>query len=291
MPELPEVETVRRTLSRAIIGQRIKAIDLRLVKLLKSPRASLNRLVGSRISSLGRRAKMLLVHFDNGSSLIIHLKMTGQLIYQPKRGSLRIGGHPIPRGEQDLPHRHTHAIFTFSDGSRLFYNDLRKFGYFRGVPTEKLDALFLEMKLGPEPLAPEFTFEKFTSRLTRRAKARIKDALLDQTVLAGLGNIYADEVNYQARLHPARRVQTVSPAERRRLFKAIQRIVKLAIAQSGTTYRSFRDGLGRSGNMLNYLKVYQRTGRPCRRCQTPIQRLKLGSRSAHFCPNCQPLKP
>ncbi len=289
MPELPEVETVRRTLNRAIVGKRIKAIDLRLVQLLRSPRSGLRRLIGSKITGLGRRAKMLLINFSSGQTLLIHLKMTGQLIYQPKHGSLKTGGHPIPDGERDLPNRYTHAIFIFKDGSRLFYNDLRKFGYFKCLPTERIKSLFTEMKLGPEPLDPKLTYEHFSTRLTRRSKSKIKDVLLDQTVIAGLGNIYADEVNYQAGLHPARLTGSLSQTEQKRLFQAIQRILRLAIIKRGTTYRSFRDGLGRTGNMLSYLKVYRRTGHPCRRCQTPIVRLKLGSRSAHYCPTCQNL--
>jgi len=291
MPELPEVETVRRTLSRAIVGKRVKAIELHLAKLLRSPRSGLRRLIGARITGLARRAKMLLIHFSNGTSLIVHLKMTGQLIYRPKRGSDKVGGHPIPHGERDLPNRYTQAIFSFSDGSRLFYNDLRKLGYFKCLPTTELEGLFNQMKLGPEPLDPKLTYKLFSTRLSRRFKSKIKDVLLDQTVIAGLGNIYADEVNYQAGLHPTRLTGSLSPTEQKRLFQAIQRILRLAINKRGTTYRSFRDGLGRTGNMLSCLKVYRRTGHPCRRCQTPIVRLKLGSRSAHFCPTCQKLHP
>ncbi len=287
MPELPEVETVRRTLRPVLLGRRFEKVEVRLPKLIRGSPLEIVKLNHDRICGLERRAKILIIRLESGRSLLIHLKMTGQLIHVQRDGKLLTGGHPIPGGEVGLPNRTTQAIFHLDDGSALFFNDVRKFAYLRLHHHRELQALFT--LLGPEPLLPSFTFAVFRSAVARRLKSQTKDVLLDQSVIAGLGNIYADEVNFAARIHPRRLVRSLSEEELRAIYGAIKRILRFAVQKRGTTFRHFRDGRGAQGGMRAYLKVYGRSGQPCVRCKTLIVREKLGSRSAHYCPRCQTL--
>lgn len=289
MPELPEVETVRRTLRPVLRGRKIKAFTILLPKLIAASPIKPVNLKGDTIVDLGRRAKLILFNFESGRTLLVHLKMTGQLIYRPKQGRMRVGGHSIVGDIEHLPNKFTRAIFLFDDSSQLYFNDLRKFGYFKLIKTSALDKLFTDSRLGPEPLQRNFSFGSFSTALARRRASRIKDALLDQTVLAGLGNIYADEVLYSARIHPERRINTLSTDEVNSLYDSIKKILGLAVIKKGTTIRDFRDGHGVRGGMQKHLKVYGRAGHICSRCRSRIVRKKLGSRSAHFCPQCQSL--
>ncbi len=270
MPELPEIETIKRQLNRKIKGKKIKAVEVRLPKLIKYPLEKFKKLVaGAIITNISRRAKLLIIELSNGYCLVIHLKLSGQLIYQ---------------GE---PNKHTHLVYYFADGTRLIHNDLRQFGFVKVVPKKEL-ALFLKKeKYGPEPLSKEFTLKTFQELLNKRKGAKIKPLLMDQTWLAGLGNIYSDEVLFLAKVLPFRKAGTLKPAEIKRIYQGIKDILSLAVLRRGTSADQYLDTAGQKGDYLPLLKVYGRQGQPCYICGAKIERLKIAGRSAHFCPKCQ----
>ncbi len=288
MPELPEVETVRKDLNRLLSGKQIATVRIRLNKIVKTPSAKFQRLLaGQSIVSVRRRAKLLLIRLLNNYTLIIHLKMSGQLVFVTRLGRTQTGGHPIAGGTESLPNKYTHVIIGFIDGSYLYYNDLRQFGYWLLWPSEKIQCFFANKKLGLEPLVKSFVYEKFRSAIKRKRKSAIKPALLDQSVVAGLGNIYADEVLFMSKIRPTRRVNQLTEEETKRIFFSINKVLNKAIEKRGTTMRNYRDGRGRPGGMLKHLKVYGREGEACRRCGEKISRIRQAGRSSHYCPKCQ----
>ena len=289
MPELPEVETVRSGLNRFLPGREITAVDYSWPKSFPNDPMDVKRfLIGSKVVEVKRRAKVLLIALDSGYSLVIHLKMTGQLVF---RGLYdRFGaGHPTSSLVDELPDRSTRANFTFKDGSHLFFNDQRKFGWIRLIPTTELLNIDFMKKFGPEPLDDAFTWQGLRERLHRRANTSIKAALLDQTVLAGIGNIYADESLWAARIHPAKIVKSLTDIQIKRLFIAIQSILTLALAKGGSTDRNYVDAEGRKGSYLGFASVFRREGQPCPRCKRIIQKTKVAGRGTHLCPHCQKL--
>lgn len=294
MPELPEVETVRRGLEHSIVGKTIVSVDVRATKLFADAQERIKQaLVGAEVLSVKRRAKVLLTQLSSTWTLAIHLKMTGQIIVIDKGDKHSFaGGHPEKVYEQPLPHKHTHIIVQFTDGTTLYFNDLRKFGWFRlypGVSIEGLLAIedvFKNARLGPEPFSDEFSVSYFTDAIGSR-RVPIKTALLDQTVVAGVGNIYADEALFRAKIRPTRSASSLTQSEIKKLHAAIKRVLELGIEYGGTTMNSFRNVEGTAGKMRDYLKVYGREGLPCTICGNPIERMKLGQRSSHFCPVCQ----
>jgi formamidopyrimidine-DNA glycosylase len=325
MPELPEVETVRRGLEQTIVGATVASVNVRVPKLFPVDRALIDRaLVGQRIERILRRAKLLLVELSNGWTLVIHLKMTGQIIVRSEKLEARssthnsshfsqltsragfVGGHPEKVYEQPLPHRHTHVIITFTDptspkGSEgagstvLYFNDLRKFGWmrlFRRTTTDvrstgqTIDEFLASLNHGPEPLEPSFTLNYFRELLAAR-KTPIKPLLLDQSFIAGIGNMYADEALFAAAIQPTLPANSLKKSEAERLFQAIKDVLELGIAQGGTSFNSYRNVQGTAGKMREHLRVYGRAGQPCFRCGGRIVRTKIGQRSAHVCPTCQ----
>lgn len=242
MPELPEVETIRRQLSRKIINKKLN---------------------NKRISALRRRGKILIIDFTDGSSLLIHLKLTGQLIFNAK------------------PSQYTRKVFNFSDGSNLLFNDLRKFGWWKYRKETKS----IEKELGPEALRVSLPF--FKKRLFGRPNAKIKTLLMDQKFIAGIGNIYSDEILFASRVHPLRLVKTLKEKEIETIFRNIKKILKKAIKYHGSSVESYLDSSGEKGSYTKYHKAYQKQGKKCPRCGTIIQRIKIGGRSAHFCQKCQ----
>lgn len=287
MPELPEVETIRRELHTALKGRKIKRVDISLPKIVKVPAVTFRRhVVGGSVTAVHRRAKLLLVHLSTGWTIIIHLKMSGQLIWQPKKGRLRIGGHPIPGGALNLPNRYSHVTFRMNGGT-LFFNDQRQFGFLKLLKTADLNNWLISQGYGPEPLSSEFTPSIFDSLLKKHPKKKIKPMLLDQTVIAGLGNIYTDEALHFARVRPTRRVSTLRSVERHGLYRGIQHVLNLAIRHRGTSADKYLTASGQAGQMQKYLKVYSRGGRPCRRCGGTIKKIVLTGRGTHFCPRCQ----
>ena len=217
---------------------------------------------------------------------MIHLKLTGQLIYQKKDGKVGVvGGHPIKQDLQKLPNRFSHAIFEFSDGSHLFFNDIRKFGYMKLVDKQGLADI--EKQYGPEPLLSKFSVQELQNILARRKGLKIKQLLLDQKLIAGIGNIYADESLFCAGVDPRRQAGKVKPDEIKKLYACIKRILKLAVLKRGSSVEYFVDASGRQGGMVPCLKVYGRAGKPCKKCGYPIKKIKLNGRGTHFCEKCQ----
>lgn len=283
MPELPEVETIRRGLEKVLIGQTISSVDVRYSK---SFQGNPDQIIGQKVVGLERRAKVLIWRLEN-CYILIHLKMTGQVIYVPKGGAekdMTVGGHPDKVYGFDLPHKHTHVIIQFDRGT-LYFNDLRKFGWIKVVNS--LEAVQeLHAHIGPEYTSPEFSSAYFRAGLAKR-RITIKQTLLDQTFIAGIGNIYADESLFCAKVQPLRKSNELKPNEISQLFKCIPEIFELSLSHGGTSSQNYRLADGSMGTYLKVAKVYKREGLPCTVCSTPILRIKISGRSSHFCPNCQ----
>ncbi|MCX6566274.1 MAG: bifunctional DNA-formamidopyrimidine glycosylase/DNA-(apurinic or apyrimidinic site) lyase [Candidatus Aminicenantes bacterium] len=270
MPELPEVETIAAGLRAGIVGLRIKTARCRLPKLLRATRPeALGALAGTRISAVRRRGKILIVE-AYPRALLFHLKMTGQFFWaRPDR--------PLDK--------HTHFILSFADAAEeLRFRDVRKFGFLRCLSCGEVDTCDEVGRLGPEPL--EIIPEEFAARLSVRG-GRLKSVLLDQRVLAGVGNIYADEALHAAGLHPLTAANRLSAAEKRRLWTALRCILKAAIAAGGSSIRDYRSVGGEIGDFQTRHRVYGREGEKCRRCGGTIRRIVIGGRATFYCPKCQ----
>ncbi|MBU0934880.1 MAG: bifunctional DNA-formamidopyrimidine glycosylase/DNA-(apurinic or apyrimidinic site) lyase [Spirochaetes bacterium] len=286
MPELPEVETVRRGLQELLVGRRISSIDCNWSKSFAA--AGNQSLIGAAFREIRRRGKLLMLELDNEHTLLIHLKMTGQLVFVADNG-LRFGaGHPSDSLVDQLPDASTRVIF-FLDDARLFFNDQRKFGRIQLVANQEVPADSFLQRLGPEPLGPDFSKAGFGKALQRRSGTSIKAALLDQSVVAGIGNIYADEALWKARIHPDRRAGSLSPAELGRLFKAIPEVLQLSIDHGGSSDRNYVNAEGKRGAYLDFAAVFRRQGQSCPRCQSIIVKTRVAGRGTHLCPNCQRL--
>ncbi len=290
MPELPEVETIRRDLG-ALVGKKIVALDIISPGSASHSAAVFKRaLVGKKLIKIERRGKLLIFVFSDDLFLLIHLKMTGQLIFQSKGGKI-VGGHSLASGSYEksvggkLPNKYTRAIFYFSGGGALFFNDLRKFGYLKLANARELKNI-LEKNYGPEPLTPEFTDARLAEAIKGRKK-NIKAALLDQKLIAGLGNIYVDESLFAAGIRPMRLAGSLKKEEIKKLYKEINRLIEKAIVNRGTTFNNYVDSRGRKGNFSGFLKVYGRSKSACPTCGTEILKIKLAGRGTNYCPNCQ----
>lgn len=288
MPELPEVETIRSGLQRLLPGRRITAVDTDTAKSFPNAVDSVKHfLLGSTIVLVSRRAKVLLIELDTKYSLVIHLKMTGQLVFI--EGDERFGaGHPTDSLIGTLPDKSTRVIFSFADGSHLYFNDQRKFGWVRLIPTAEVPNIDFMKKLGPEPLGADFTWEVLRDRLKRRPQTNIKAALLDQSVLAGVGNIYADESLWGAKIHPATLVKHLTDETIKALYTALRAVLNLSIAQGGSTDKTYVDAEGNKGSYLRFAAVFRREGHPCPRCGATIEKIRVAGRGTHVCPVCQP---
>jgi len=287
MPELPEVETIRRDLEERVIGKKITAIKI-LDKKLGETKSFAHILIGNKIIKIDRVGKLLIFALKSGKFLLIHLKMTGQLIFMVGN-KIFAGGHSL--GEKSLaeeiggslPNKYTRLIISFDGRHQLFFNDLRRFGYAKIVSAAELAKI--KEGYGIEPLRKDFTLENFKKALS--GKKNIKAAFLDQAKISGIGNIYADEILFAARIRPSRRVDSLKPAEIENIFSAAGRVIKKAIAHRGTTFSNYVDGSGRQGNFVRFLQVYGRKGEKCQVCGQPIKVVKIAGRSTHFCPHCQ----
>ncbi|RJQ25167.1 MAG: bifunctional DNA-formamidopyrimidine glycosylase/DNA-(apurinic or apyrimidinic site) lyase [Peptococcaceae bacterium] len=275
MPELPEVETVKQTLQAKLVGLSFKGVRIFLPKVVQTPAAEQveEMIAGTKILKIGRRGKYLLIHLDKALTLVTHLRMTGRLLYCA-------AGEPTEK--------YTHVIFYLDNGDELRFADMRQFGRLWVVPESSLGELPALKKLGMEPLEDGFTGE-FLKKATKRRNTRIKLLLLDQSFIAGLGNIYTDEALYRAGINPERPAKTLTPREANRLYRAIRTVLQEGIKHRGTTISDFVDGNGRAGNYQELLKVYKKAGRPCPGCGKPIERKKVGGRSSYYCPRCQRL--
>jgi len=287
MPELPEVETVRQGLLGLIVGRTVKEVTHDTPKSFPNVAADVEAfLVGSEIIGVRRRAKVLLIDLSTEYTLVIHLKMTGQLVYRAT-GIAFGAGHPNDSLIGELPDRSTRVTFIFSDGSHLYFNDQRKFGWVRLLPTIEVPNIDFMKKVGPEPLEAVFTAEAFTERFLRRARSPIKAALLDQTVVAGVGNIYADESLWGAKIHPLRLVSSVTEGEFKQLYKALRDVMNLAIEKGGSTDKNYVNAEGKRGSYMDFASVFRREGQACPRCGTTIIKFKAAGRGTHICPHCQ----
>jgi formamidopyrimidine-DNA glycosylase len=274
MPELPEVETYIRDLAPLLGGRQVTSAQVRWPRTIAAPEpeAFIQRITGQRFVDFGRRAKYMLLGMDSGDTLIVHLRMTGHLLMQP--GFIE-------------PDAHTHVVLGLDDHCQLHFQDARKFGriWLTADPAPIL------ARLGPEPLDSTFLPEDLAQKIRGR-KAPIKNLLLDQSIIAGVGNIYADEALYQAGIHPARAGGSLTSEEATRLHRAVQTILGAALANGGSSLgassvQNYVRPTGEPGAFQTEHHVYRRTGQPCLRCGAPIERLVIGQRSAHFCPNCQ----
>ena len=290
MPELPEVETVRRGLKELIAGRTIKT-----AKEIDSPKSFPNSpsevkefLIGAKIVAVRRRAKVLLIDLSSDYTLVIHLKMTGQLVFRDE-GVAFGAGHPNDSLIGDLPDRSTRVEIIFTDGSRLFFNDQRKFGWMKLFPSLEVPNIDFMKKVGPEPLEDDFTAKMLFERLQRRKNTTIKAAILDQTVLAGVGNIYADEGLWGAKIHPATRVKDVSKNQISELWREIREVMTLAIEKGGSTDRNYVDAEGKRGSYMDFARAFRREGQPCpRHPDVLIEKIRVAGRGTHICPVCQP---
>jgi formamidopyrimidine-DNA glycosylase len=275
VPELPEVETVRSTLAPVLRGrtfERVAILDGRLTR-PEAPEAVADELQGEHVADVRRRGKYLIVVFASGRHLLVHLRMTGSF------------QHPVAEG----PDPHLRAVVTLDDGSDVAYRDVRRFGTWLLLEPGELDA-YLDERIGGEPLERAFTTARFARALAGR-RAPIKGALLDQRAVAGVGNIYADEALWYARVHPERPAGELDADEVASLRRAIRRALRLGIERQGATLRDYRDANGRTGAMQLEFRVYGRSGEPCDRCGTPIAKTRVAGRGTWFCPACQPEPP
>lgn len=286
MPELPEVETVRVGLQRLLPGRAVAAVDFDWPKGFPNAPADVSQfLIGAKILTVRRRAKVLMIDLSTEYSLVIHLKMTGQLVF---RGAENFGaGHPNESLIGDLPDKSTRVNIAFVDGSHLFFNDQRKFGWVRLMSTIEISSIDFMKKVGPEPLADDFTHEVFIERLMRRKNSNIKAVLLDQTVLAGIGNIYADEALFAAKIHPTSITGAIPKARLVALHHELVAVLKLSIEKGGSTDRNYVNAEGKRGSYIDFAQVFRREKQPCLVCGREITKSRVAGRGTHTCEHCQ----
>jgi len=307
MPELPEVETIKLGLSKLLPGKKVQKVTYDWPKSFPNSKADVDKfLIGAKVLRVKRRAKVLLIELDSKYSLVTHLKMTGQLVYVPyghkltadslpagRQGSRLTaekkfgGGHPSDSLIGRLPDRSTRVITGFIGGSKLFFNDQRKFGWMRLVPTTEVPNIDFFKKVGPEPLAASFKARDFTKRLQKRPNSSVKAVLLDQTIIAGVGNIYADEALWGAKIHPSTVVNRLNGRSIYLLFEELQYVLKLSIEKGGSTDRNYVNHEGKKGSYMSFARVFRREGQTCPRCGATIIKTRVAGRGTHTCPNCQ----
>lgn len=290
MPELPEVETITRGLKGRISGRKItglKVLERRTIEFDK--RLITEVVVEHEISSIWRRAKVMIWDLSSGYSLLFHLKMTGQFILAGPSGERFVGGHPTDSMKRSakLPDNTTRAVFRLDDGSQVFFNDQRKFGWIRLLPTAEVHSDSFLSSVGPEhdheSFTPQYFWQKIKNRITP-----VKAVLLDQKIVAGIGNIYADEALHLAKIHPARKASSLSKAEVAALFNAVIAVLKEGIARGGSSFDKYVDELGGQGEYLAHARVFRRQGQPCAACGDDIVKTRVVGRGTHYCPTCQP---
>lgn len=299
MPELPEVETIRRGLEPKVVGRRIVQARVSLKKQVRGMAAAAfeRAIKGRRILKARRRAKFLLFDLEGGKTLLIHLGMSGQVSYWDRRKTDedRFTVSPLTGLQrvvtQHAPDKHTHALFTLDQagGDRMQYRDIRQFGYLRLLETAAVDALPSIRRLGLEPLGPGFTWDAFNAALRGR-RGMLKALLLNQSAIVGLGNIYSDEACFASRLHPRQDVGRLTEPARRALFEAIPAVLEQALGNGGTSLMDYRRADGTHGLNQDSLAAYGRTGEPCLRCGAKLKKIQVSQRTTVYCPPCQRLR-
>ena len=286
MPELPEVETVRLQLLRKIAGKTIDSVEVFHDKAVAYDEQIADKLHGKTIADLDRVGKLLIFSFaaEEDLFLLAHLKMTGQFFYVGKDDEVVGGGHSMTAADMDLPMKHTRVAFHFTDHTSLYFNDMRLFGYTKVATAAEVTQA--RAGFGPEPISDRFDCQAFADRLRKR-KTPVKAALLDQSFIAGLGNIYVDEALFRAGVRPTRRADRVTKKEAAALSAAAGDVMKESIAVGGTTFQHFKDTGGKNGNFTDYLKVFGRQGEKCERCGDAIKKIRVAGRGTHYCPGCQ----
>lgn len=281
MPELPEVETIKLGLLKRIVRLKITKIQI------NSPKSFLgnpNLVEGQKVLNIWRRAKIL--GMDLGEiSLLFHLKMSGQLVWVGK--SRFIGGHPTQDMAGEMPNSHTRVIFSFSNGSHLYFNDQRRFGWVRVVDSPQVTADSSLKNLGPEPLEKGFSWQILKSNLLKHKSQPIKVALMDQTVVSGIGNIYANEACFNAKFNPRKKASELTDEDFKKLYRGIIKSLEDGIKYGGASRAHFVDSEGHKGYFLDYAYVYGRDKHPCKRCKAEIRKIQLAGRGTFFCPYCQ----
>lgn len=304
MPELPEVQTVITELNPKLKNKVIKHVSVLMGKMVAMGPGTLpnlrklddaipvkfaKTLKGQKITEVKRRAKLIIIDLAGKFAILVHLKMTGQLIYFSRKDlDKQIRLFNIPHYEPvRMPAKSTHVIIEFTDGSKLFYNDFRQFGYMKLVTDKELPHVKELNEFGPEPLEKEFTLEVLEKIMARRPKARLKIFLMDSNLIAGIGNIYADEIAFYAKIKPTRLIKSLKDSEKKLLFKGIKKILQDAVNHYGSSVGDFVRPSGDWGTYGKLHKVYGRSGKPCYTCGTSIKSMKFNGRTGSFCPTCQ----
>lgn len=285
MPELPEVETVRLQLKHKVVGRTIDTVEVFHMKTVEHDPSFQKKLRGKKIDDIDRIGKLLIFSFENESNLFLlaHLKMTGQFFFVGG-GETVGGGHSMAVGDRELPGRHTRVAFHFTDHTSLFFNDMRLFGYTKLATAKAMDEA--RKGFGPEPIDPEFDIDWFVTQ-ARKRKMPIKGVLLDQSFVAGLGNIYVDEALWRAQVRPMRKANTLTKKEAAAIAAASGDVMRESIAVGGTTFQHFVDTGGDNGNFSDYLKVFGKQGQVCSRCGGTILKTRCAGRGTHYCSKCQ----
>ncbi|CAN5632233.1 DNA-formamidopyrimidine glycosylase [soil metagenome] len=284
MPELPEVEAIRTGIRENLLGKWVVDYQLMLPKLIESPAGlEIDQIKGQPIEGVERRGKYLAITFPS-LVIVLHLKLAGQVVLRDSDGTGFSAGHPVPAFDAELPHKSTHLILSIDDGSRLFVTDIRHFTRLRLMPPEDLDSYWETLNLGPDARSPQFTLDTFLERLARRLKARVKPLLLDQKFVAGLGNIYADESLYRAKIHPERMAADLSLEEADDLFIAIGEVLDIAVPLGGAEILNGKAGPDHG----EFPFIHGREGEPCLRCGATIVKTRVSNRGTYLCPECQP---
>jgi len=293
MPELPEVETIRRSLQKEIVGKKIENIEVRKPKIFQGDP---KEVIGKTIEEIERKGKILIIKLSGGKALLVHFKLTGQMIWLPNAGEKVTVGHPIPFAGSELPAKTTHVIFKIN-GGKLFYNDLRQFGWIKVISNDKLQMTNELRNLGPEPLDfargkplanKDFTMDYLKKIFAKTAKP-IKLVLMDQEKIAGVGNIYANDALFEAGIMPTRPAKSLSEAEIEKLRKSVIKVLEEGLKYGGSSAadEAYIKPTGEPGNYQKHFRVYQRQGKQCSHCGGVIERINLGGRGTFYCKHCQ----
>lgn len=307
MPELPEVQTVVSELNRKLKNRRVKSVKIFTSKIVgvgpltlppkrKGEEATVQKfikiLTGQKFLSVTRRAKLLIFNLSGPWSMLAHLKMTGQFIFEDKALKRKTNSQYRLLNKKSaplvqLPSKHTHAVLELEDGSTLYFNDVRKFGYLKLVHDDEIDQVRELKEFGPEPLAADYNFEKFFDTVKKSPNRQIKEVLMDSKVVSGIGNIYSDEILFHAGVRPTRKVASIKDPELNKIFHAIKPVLKKGIQAKGSSVGDFVRTDGSWGQMGKFHFVYGRKGQKCKKCGTIIESVKVGGRTGSFCPKCQ----